>query len=138
MPQSSTPKGSCAPLERRSSDNVLPAGWFEYSIHSRSSRGEPDPRLPAKYGSAPTAFANAMNSCVPKEFGSGAIPQWVLTRDGRCARGPIPSRQLYSSAKQPPGHRSTGISNGRRASTTSVRMPSTLGTALSGPTQMPG
>src|ERR1035441_11017452 len=56
-----------------------------------------------------------MNSCVPNVFGSVTPPQCVLILTGRLDRGPTPSRQLYSSAKQPPGQRTTGTFRSRRA-----------------------
>ncbi len=65
--------------------------------------------------------AKFMNSCVPKELSSTTPPQWVLTLRGRCSRGPMPSRQLYSSAKQPPGQRNTGTPSSRSAAITSLR-----------------
>ena len=46
---------------------------------------------------------------MPKLLSSTTPPQWVLIMDGRFSRGPMPSFQWYSSAKQPPGQRSTGM-----------------------------
>jgi hypothetical protein len=51
------------------------------------------------------------------------------------SRGPIPSLQWYSSAKQPPGQRSTGIESCFSAATTSFRIPRVFGMGDSGPTQ---
>ena len=65
--------------------------------------------------------AKSMNSCVPKELSSTTPPQCVLTLRGRVARGPMPSRQWYSSAKQPPGQRSTGTPSSFSAASTSLR-----------------
>ena len=48
----------------------------------------------------------------------------------------MPSIQWYSSAKQPPGQRRTGILLFFRAATTSLRMPRVLGIGLSSPTQI--
>jgi len=45
-------------------------GEVQYSIQSRISRGDPDPTLAAKYGSAPISRQNRMNSCVPKLLSS--------------------------------------------------------------------
>ena len=78
-----------------------------------------------------------MNSWVPKLLSSTTPPQWVLIIDGRFSRGPIPSIQWYSSAKQPPGQRSTGMFSSLRAPTTSLRMPRVFGIEEPGPTQMP-
>ena len=78
-----------------------------------------------------------MNSWVPKLLSSTTPPQWVLIIDGRLSRGPIPSFQWYSSAKQPPGQRSTGMFSSRSAATTSLRIPRVFGIRESGPTQMP-
>ena len=78
-----------------------------------------------------------MNSCVPKLLSSTTPPQWVLIIEGRFSRGPIPSFQWYSSAKQPPGQRSTGISSCLSAATTSLRIPRVFGIGEFGPTQIP-
>ncbi len=78
-----------------------------------------------------------MNSWVPKWLFSTTPPQWVLIIAGRFSRGPMPSRQWYSSAKQPPGQRSTGMLNAFSAATTSLRMPRVFGIGESGPTQTP-
>ena len=76
-----------------------------------------------------------MNSWVPKVFGSITPPQFGLSVTGRC--GPMPLRQWYSSAKQPPGQRTFGTLSAFSAATTSLRMPRVLGILESGPTQMP-
>ena len=78
-----------------------------------------------------------MNSCVPKWLFSVTMPQWVLTMDGRSSGGAMPSFQWYSSAKHPPGQRSTGILVRLRVSTTSERMPRVFGMGESTPTQNP-
>ena len=78
-----------------------------------------------------------MNSCVPKLLSSTTPPQWVLIIAGRFSRGPMPSFQWYSSAKQPPGHRSTGMFSALSAATTSLRMPRVFGIGDAGPTQIP-
>jgi hypothetical protein len=57
--------------------------------------------------------------------------------DGRFSRGPIPSFQWYSSAKQPPGQRRTGMFSSLSAATTSFRIPRVFGISEPGPTQMP-
>jgi hypothetical protein len=75
-----------------------------------------------------------VNSWVPKLLSSTTPPQWVLIIEGRFSRGPMPSFQWYSSAKQPPGQRRTGTWSSLRAATTSLRIPRVLGR---GPTQMP-
>ena len=77
----------------------------------------------------------SMNSCVPKVFDSVTPPQLGLRVTARC--GPTPLRQWYSSAKQPPGHRTFGTLSALSAATTSLRMPRVLGIAESGPTQTP-
>ncbi len=51
---------------------------------------------------------------MPKAFDSGTPPQFVFKVTGRAARGPMPSRQWYSSAKQPPGQRTTGTCSSRK------------------------
>ena len=76
-----------------------------------------------------------MNSSVPNVFGSTVPPQLLLTVTLRF--GPIPPRQWYSSAKQPPGQRTTGTLIARSAATTSLRIPRTLGIGESLPTQTP-
>ena len=48
-------------------------------------------------------------------------PQLLFFMDGRWERGPMPSRQWYSSAKHPPGQRSTGTFSAFSASNTSLR-----------------
>ena len=78
-----------------------------------------------------------MNSCVPKELSSTTPPQFVLTMRLRVSFGPMPSFQWYSSAKQPPGQRSTGMRIFRSASTMSVRIPFTFGMELFSPTKKP-
>src|SRR6185503_14261857 len=93
-----------------------------YSIHSIISCGEPLPTLPLTYASAPNISHRSMNSCVPKAFVS-TPPQLELERRGRLSRGPMPSRQWYSSAKQPPGQRRTGTCSSFRAASTSLRSP---------------
>src|ERR1017187_2252636 len=78
-----------------------------------------------------------MNSWVPKLLVSVTPPHAELSGAGRCPAGPTPLRQWYSSAKQPPGQRTLGTFNARRAVTTSLRMPRVFGIGESGPTQMP-
>ena len=75
-----------------------------------------------------------MNSCVPKLLSSTTPPQFVFTMRLRVSFGPMPSSQWYSSAKQPPGQRSTGTPIFFSACTTSVRMPLTLGMSEFSPT----
>jgi hypothetical protein len=79
----------------------------------------------------------SMNSSVPKLFVSITPPHAELRVAGRCAVGPIPLRQWYWSAKQPPGQRTLGTFNARSAVTTSLRIPRVFGIEESGPTQMP-
>ncbi|WP_345385765.1 hypothetical protein [Nonomuraea salmonea] len=105
-----------------------------YSTQSLISRTVPEPTLPLMYGSAPSSSHRAMNSWVPKWLFSSTLPQWVLTMAGRLSLGPMPSIQWYSSAKQPPGQRRLGMFRARSASTTSRRMPPSLGRSLSSPT----
>ena len=52
-------------------------------------------------------------------------------------RGPVPSRQWYSSAKQPPGQRITGMCSSLSAAMTSLRRPRVFGIGESSPTQRP-
>ena len=59
-----------------------------------------------------------MNSCVPKVFGSMTPPQLELMVAGRWLAGPMPLRQWYSSAKQPPGQRTLGTWSAFNAATT--------------------
>src|ERR1700679_1150965 len=80
-----------------------------YSIHFDISSTVPLPTLAAKYGSQPNKSQSSKNSCVPKLLSSVMPPQLVFTICGLAADGPIPSRQWYSSAKQPPGQRRLGI-----------------------------
>ena len=74
---------------------------------------------------------------MPKWLFSVTPPQCVLIMVGRFSRGPMPSIQWYSSAKQPPGQRSYGTLIFRSAATTSLRMPRVLGIGESSPTQYP-
>ena len=76
-----------------------------------------------------------MTSCVPNVFDSMTPPQLGLRVTAR--PGPMPFRQWYSSAKQPPGHRTFGTLSALSAATTSLRMPRVLGIVESGPTQTP-
>ena len=78
-----------------------------------------------------------MYSSVPKALVSMTSPQVALSVAGRCAAGPMPLRQWYSSAKQPPGQRTFGAFRSFSAATTSLRMPRVLGIGESVPTQMP-
>ena len=68
-----------------------------------------------------------MNSCVPKLFGSITPPQFGLSVTARAPDGPMPLRQWYSSAKQPPGQRTFGTLSALSAATTSLRMPRVFG-----------
>ena len=74
---------------------------------------------------------------MPKVFGSMTPPQFGLSVTVRRPAGPMPLRQWYSSAKQPPGHRTFGTFSALSAATTSLRMPRVFGMEESGPTQMP-
>ena len=74
---------------------------------------------------------------MPNVFGSVTPPQFGFSVTGRSRRGPMPLRQWYSSAKQPPGQRTFGTFRAFSAVTTSVRMPRVLGMGESGPTQTP-
>jgi hypothetical protein len=74
---------------------------------------------------------------VPNVFGSVTPPQFGFSVTGRAAAGPMPFRQWYSSAKQPPGQRTLGTFRAFSAATTSVRMPRVFGIGDSGPTQIP-
>ncbi len=60
-----------------------------------------------------------------------------IERRGAAIPGPMPLRQWYSSAKQPPGQRTFGTLMALSAATTSLRMPRVFGMGDSGPTQMP-
>ena len=74
---------------------------------------------------------------MPNVFGSMTPPQFGLSVAGRCAAGPMPLRQWYSSAKQPPGQRTLGTLMALSAATTSLRIPRVFGIGESGPTQSP-
>ncbi len=74
---------------------------------------------------------------MPNVFGSVTPPQFGFSVTGREPAGPMPLRQWYSSAKQPPGHRTLGTLSAFSAATTSLRMPRVLGIGESGPTQTP-
>src|SRR5581483_2939543 len=67
--------------------------------------------------------------------GSMTPPQLGLSVSTRC--GPMPLRQWYSSAKQPPGQRTFGTLIAFSAATTSLRMPRVFGIEEPGPTHMP-
>jgi hypothetical protein len=105
-----------------------------YSTQWLISSTVPEPTLPLMYGSASSSAQRSMNSCVPKWLFSSTSPQWVLSIEGRWSLGPIPSRQWYSSPKQPPGQRKLGMFSAFSASTTSRRMPWSFGMWLSSPT----
>ena len=108
-----------------------------YSTQADISCTVPLPMLPQMYGSQPTCSQRSKNSCVPNWLGSFTPPQLVLTIGTRLSRGPTPSVQWYSSAKQPPGQRSTGTWSVFRAATTSLRMPRVFGIGESSPTHKP-
>ena len=69
------------------------------------------------------------------------MPKWLDSvssrhrpnRRGRLEVGPMPSRQWYLSAKQPPGHRTTTGPSLRTCSTRAVRMPPMFGILRSRP-----
>ena len=136
-PKYLTRQGFSRPLARRRFAISLSPSNVMYSTQSCISLTVPEPTLPATYASQPSCSHRSRNSCVPKAFVSVTMPQCVLIIAGRLSRGPMPSIQWYSSAKQPPGQRSTGMSSFLRASTTSVRMPRTFGISESSPTQNP-
>src|SRR5512146_732960 len=101
--------GSARPfLRRRSAIGLVPSKVI-YSTHWDISCTVPLPTLPQTYGSHSNCAQRSINSCVPKWLFSVTPPQWVLTIVGRFSYEPMPSIQWYSSAKQPPGQRSTGI-----------------------------
>src|ERR1035438_5346024 len=79
----------------------------------------------------------SMNSSVPKLFVSTTPPHAELSLAGRFSAGPIPLRQWYWSAKQPPGQRTLGTLSSRSAETTSFRIPRVFGMGESGPTHIP-
>ena len=95
----------------------------------------PEPTLTDTYASLPIWSMKSMNSCVPNAFDSVTPPQFGLSVTA--LRGPMPLRQWYSSAKQPPGQRTFGTRRALSAATTSLRMPRVLGIFESGPTQTP-
>ena len=136
-PQYLTFQGSSRPFCRRQSAIGLIPSNVKYSTHCCISWTVPLPTLPQMYGSQPSCSHRSRNSCVPKWLFSVTPPQCVLIIVGRLVRGPMPSFQWYSSAKHPPGQRSTGILICRNAATTSLRMPRVFGIGLSSPTQMP-
>ena len=107
-------------LRRRLAIGVSPSEVI-YSTHLASSSTVPEPTFPLMYGSAPSISQRFRNSWVPKELSSIVPPQLLFCIFGRCERGPIPSIQWYSSAKQPPGQRNTGTLSSLRALNTSVR-----------------
>jgi hypothetical protein len=77
-----------------------------------------------------------MNSWVPNVLGSVTPPQWVLILTGRLARGPMPSRQWYSSAKQPrPAHQRHMQRPQRLDYIAAIALD--IGDFRSGPTQIP-
>ena len=78
-----------------------------------------------------------MNSCVPKELSSTTPPQCVFTLRGRSSRGPMPSRQWYSSAKHPPGHRNTGTLELLERGDDIVAIARVFGIGEFSPTQIP-
>ncbi len=136
-PQKRTFHGSARPFARRSSAIESSPSEVRYSTHCCISRTLPEPTLPQMYGSHPSWSHRSMNSWVPKWLVSMTPPQWVLMFLGRCSRGPMPSIQWYSSAKQPPGQRRLGMRMARSASTRSLRIPRVLGIGESSPTQKP-
>ncbi len=100
---------------------------FVYCTHCANSCTVPLPTFPVIYGSAPSCSQRSRNSFVPKLLSSVTPPHQLLTIEGRFDRGPMPSFQWYVSAKQPPGHRSTGIFSFLSAATTSLRIPRVFG-----------
>src|SRR5436190_11240167 len=96
-------QGLWRPFWRRRLASGLSASEVMYSTHSIISCTVPEPTLPHTYGWQPTCSQKSMNSCVPNELSSTTPPQCVLIILGRLLVGPMPFRQWYSSAKQPPG-----------------------------------
>ena len=137
MPSIGTAKGSGWPFAARSLPSALGCGVVRYSSQSAASAAVPDPTLMEMYASAPICCAKSMNSCVPKVLGSMTPPQFGFSVAGRRSRGPMPLRQWYSSAKQPPGQRTFGTLMALSAATTSLRIPRVFGIGESGPTQIP-
>src|SRR5271157_3281352 len=135
MPRKAILYGAGCPLAALSFASVV--GWsvVRYSSHSAASWGVPEPTLTETYASAPIWFRKSMYSLVPKVLGSVTPPQLGLRVTVRWA--PMPFRQWYSSAKQPPGQRTFGTFSAFSAATTSLRIPRVLGTVESGPTQIP-
>ena len=129
--------GSCRPFARRWLASGESAALVMYSTQADISCTVPLPRLPQRYGSQPTCSQRSKNSCVPNWLVSCTPPQVVLIIGTRLSRGPTPSVQWYSSAKHPPGQRSTGTCKVRSAATTSLRMPRVLGMGESSPTHNP-
>src|SRR5512140_2563632 len=136
-PQNFTFQGFSRPFFFRNSVIGLSPTEVRYCTQSDISFTVPLPILPQITGSHPSCSQRSMNSCVPKLLSSVTPPQFVLTIFGRAARGPMPSRQWYSSAKQPPGHRTAATLIFFNASTTSLRIPRVLGMELFSPTQTP-
>src|SRR6185312_10149823 len=137
MPQKVTLYGAGCPFCLRICATVLVLLELTYSIHLDISSTVPLPTLAAMYGSQPSKLQSSKNSWVPKLLSSVTPPQLVFTILGRCAAGPIPSRQWYSSAKQPPGQRRLGIFISLSAATTSRRIRSCLATGSDLSTQKP-
>src|SRR6186713_1569963 len=102
-PQKLTFQGAACPFSLRTVLIGLTPSKFMYSTHLAISSTVPLPTLADTYGSQCRSSQSSRNSCVPKLLSSVTPPQFVLTILGRWLRGPIPSRQWYSSAKQPPG-----------------------------------
>src|ERR1019366_8540143 len=79
----------------------------------------------------------ALRTVAARAFGHSPASIQKLVRLGRLSRGPVPSRQSYWSAKQPPGQRIMPGLTRLRASTNCLRSPPTLGMREFSPTQMP-
>ena len=94
--------GACAPRpgSRRCRQVMYSSHWAVSSAsssrHCRRRRHRAD------------QFDEVQELMGTERVGSGTPPQLTLMRSGRRSRGPMPSRQLYRSAKQPPGQRTIG------------------------------
>src|SRR5258707_1158263 len=92
-PQKLTFQGASRPFCLRKADNGLCPSKLRYSTHLFISSTVPLPTLAVIYGSQPSRPQSSRNSWVPKLLSSFTFPQLVLIIEGRCARGPMPSRQ---------------------------------------------
>ena len=114
MPQNGTRHGCSRPFALRRRAIGLSPSRVRYSTHSLISCTVPLPTLPLTYGSAPSSSHKRHELVGAEVVVLLDVAPVRVDHRGRSALGPMPSRQWYSSAKQPPGQRRFGICSARK------------------------